>query len=115
MTAGSPAVAPWKTVTVSMASHEAANMTRLAATESEDLRLLKTLAQGQPLRPFARMLERQIAGEGRPDWWTLAALGTAAGAMTTLVLFVVFVYCRFRCHKQTVGDVDRHQGGDPLG
>ena len=98
-----------------MESHEAANMTRLAATESEDLRLLQTLAQGQPLRPFARMLERQLAGGSRPDWWTLAALGTAAGAMTTLVLFVVFVYCRFRCHKRTAVRDDLDQGGDPVG
>ena len=112
MTAGSPTTAPWHAVTVTLEVQEAANMTRLATAEGADLRLLQTLTKGRLLRPFARLLTRSETDDARPDWWTLAALGTAAGAMATLILFVLFVYCRFRCHRRTAEDGD--QGGDPV-
>ena len=111
LTAGSPAIASWHTVTVVLEAHEAANMTQRAATESEDMRLLQTLAKGQPLRPFARLIERQLGANGWPDWWTLAALGTAAVAMMTLMMSVAFIYCRFRRRD---GHGPQHdEGGDP--
>ena len=94
-----------------MAAEEAANMTSTTEEQREDLEWLQSLTRARTLRPFSAIVENQLKGTTRwPGWWTLAALATAGVALTMLVIFVTFDYCRFRHYR---GETRAEKGGDP--